>query len=573
MGAAHAPARRAGPGPVPRSAAAARTRSAWRAMPTWWFHPLGIEVKRARTLVAVARVAHRLWEWATLGADGAAEKLALVPGVGPWTIGMVRGPVFGDDDAVPVGDFHFPHTVSWNLAGEPRGDDARMLELLEPYRPQRGRVLRLLGLAGKRAPAFGPEATDPADVPMVSDLDTRGRRRLHRADVASRRVAPGGRRRDRCLRRVAADRAVRCATRGRPRSSPTARAAATRSRASTRPMIEAIFTQWDGKWYRMIAEHGYPSELPDADHLHHRRRRHRRLLPGVPVPGAVVRRRRSRAASSRPCSASTSCCRSSPSCSSGCSPATSTASPRRSGRWCCSPCSPAPSCCRGRTPKPALIVCAAACLLFLQREQWVLAGVAAAIGTATRPNGIAIVAACVVAAAIAIYTQRQWRSLVASPWRRSVCSPTTPTSASTPASGGRGTAPSARPGTRAGAGGRRRSASRGGSSRTRSAPASGATYLHTALALAMLGFGLFCSIRVRLPWPMLAYVAVDRRVDDRPGDRVGATPVRVHGVPARPRHRRVVAAPAREAWERSVVLSAGGLAAAAMFYGSFAAIP
>jgi 3-methyladenine DNA glycosylase/8-oxoguanine DNA glycosylase len=126
-------------------------------MPTWWFHPLGIEVKRARTLVAVARIATRLREWAALGADGATAKLALLPGIGPWTIGMVRGPVFGDDDAVPVGDFHFPHTVSWNLAGEPRGDDARMLELLEPFRPQRGRVLRLLGLAGKRAPAFAPK--------------------------------------------------------------------------------------------------------------------------------------------------------------------------------------------------------------------------------------------------------------------------------------------------------------------------------------------------------------------------------------------------------------------------------
>jgi 3-methyladenine DNA glycosylase/8-oxoguanine DNA glycosylase len=125
--------------------------------PTWWFHPVGIEVKRARTLVAVARVAHRLWDWAALGADEAAGKLALVSGIGPWTIGMVRGPVFGDDDAVPVGDYHFPHTVSWNLAGEPRGDDERMLELLEPYRPQRGRVLRLIGLAGKRAPAFGPK--------------------------------------------------------------------------------------------------------------------------------------------------------------------------------------------------------------------------------------------------------------------------------------------------------------------------------------------------------------------------------------------------------------------------------
>ena len=43
-----------------------------------------------------------------------------------------------------------PNLVAWNLAGEPRADDARMLALLEPFRGQRGRVLRLLGLG--RAP-------------------------------------------------------------------------------------------------------------------------------------------------------------------------------------------------------------------------------------------------------------------------------------------------------------------------------------------------------------------------------------------------------------------------------------
>jgi hypothetical protein len=32
-----------------------------------------------------------------------------------------------------------------------------MLELLEPYRPHRGRVQRLLELSGIRAPAFGPK--------------------------------------------------------------------------------------------------------------------------------------------------------------------------------------------------------------------------------------------------------------------------------------------------------------------------------------------------------------------------------------------------------------------------------
>jgi 3-methyladenine DNA glycosylase/8-oxoguanine DNA glycosylase len=62
----------------------------------------------------------------------------------------------GDPDAISVGDFHLPHLVGWALAGEPRADDRRMLELLEPYRGQRARVQRLLELSGIGAPRRGP---------------------------------------------------------------------------------------------------------------------------------------------------------------------------------------------------------------------------------------------------------------------------------------------------------------------------------------------------------------------------------------------------------------------------------
>lgn len=124
--------------------------------PAWWFHPLGIETKRARPLTEVARHADRLWQWADAGAVVTEAKLASLPGIGPWTIGSTLGPVLGDPDAVPVGDYHHPNTVAWALAGEPRADDDRMLDLLEPYRGQRGRVLAALTSVCGHAPKFGP---------------------------------------------------------------------------------------------------------------------------------------------------------------------------------------------------------------------------------------------------------------------------------------------------------------------------------------------------------------------------------------------------------------------------------
>jgi len=60
-----------------------------------------------------------------------------------------------------------------------------------------------------------------------------------------------------------------------------------------------------------------------------------------------------------------------------------------------------------------LIVLAAACLILLLDERWLWAGLAAALATATRPNGVALVAACVVASFLAIRRSRDWSSLLA----------------------------------------------------------------------------------------------------------------------------------------------------------------
>jgi 3-methyladenine DNA glycosylase/8-oxoguanine DNA glycosylase len=123
-------------------------------LPYHAFHRFGIERRRADTLRRAAALGERL-EALT---DAAATQGALlpIPGIGPWTLAEVNRVAFGDADAVSVGDFHIPNLVSWALAGEARGDDARMLELLEPYRGQRGRIQRLLEVSGIRAPRYGP---------------------------------------------------------------------------------------------------------------------------------------------------------------------------------------------------------------------------------------------------------------------------------------------------------------------------------------------------------------------------------------------------------------------------------
>jgi 3-methyladenine DNA glycosylase/8-oxoguanine DNA glycosylase len=134
------------PGPVRLRVPPAPDRIA--GTPSWRFHRWGVERKRADTVRRACAVAHRL--------EAAPEKLELVAGIGPWTSAEVRRLALGDPDAVSVGDYHLPSLVSWALAGEPRGDDARMLELLAPYAGHRGRVQRLLEAGGPHPPRYGP---------------------------------------------------------------------------------------------------------------------------------------------------------------------------------------------------------------------------------------------------------------------------------------------------------------------------------------------------------------------------------------------------------------------------------
>ncbi|HYH93543.1 MAG TPA: hypothetical protein VD763_10315 [Candidatus Saccharimonadales bacterium] len=126
------------------------------ALPYHAYHPFGVEQRRAETVRRVAARAAWLEGSIELSTSEAHARLRSISGVGPWTAAEVAVRALGDVDAVSVGDFHLPNLVAWALAREPRGDDARMLELLEPYRGRRAIVMRLLELSGLRPPRYGP---------------------------------------------------------------------------------------------------------------------------------------------------------------------------------------------------------------------------------------------------------------------------------------------------------------------------------------------------------------------------------------------------------------------------------
>jgi len=140
------------PGPTPRPMFA--PPADWHRIPSWTWHRAGLEPPQSRTIVeagarraSIERIARD-----PASADAAATSLR---GVGAWTSAEMRIRAFGDADAVSVGDYHLAHQVGFALTGH-RVDDDGMLELLEPWRGHRQRVIRLIGLSGRLEPRRGP---------------------------------------------------------------------------------------------------------------------------------------------------------------------------------------------------------------------------------------------------------------------------------------------------------------------------------------------------------------------------------------------------------------------------------
>ena len=124
-------------------------------LPYYELHRFGVERKRAHTIQLVGKRADYLE--AAWGQDfgTARTRMARLHGIGPWTIENTLADL-ADPDAVQVGDYHLPNLVSWAFAKEPRADDTRMLELLQPFAGHRQRALRLLSRTVQHAPRYGP---------------------------------------------------------------------------------------------------------------------------------------------------------------------------------------------------------------------------------------------------------------------------------------------------------------------------------------------------------------------------------------------------------------------------------
>lgn len=217
-----------------------------------------------------------------------------------------------------------------------------------------------------------------------------------------------------------------------------------------------------------------------------------------------------------------------------------------------------------------MIVLVAACLILLVDERWVLAGLVGALATGTRPNGLAVVAACLVASFIAIRARRDYASLAAP-----VLSPlgfigfqvflATHTDES---------APWFRVQREAWAEGTSFGATAVDNTLSfLSSPLSSPTNALTAVTLFALVAAGWCAWKQRLPWPILAYVAVivlmmllPETVTARPRFLFTAFPLVIPVAAWWPRRDRI-------GWELVMVMCGAGLAALTGLYASFGAIP
>ena len=93
-------------------------------------------------------------DWHALPDDDVRQRLAAIPGVGPWTADMVLLYTLGRPDVFPEGDYHLRHAMA-ALYGIDAGPSARAVrerrEIADGWRPHRSLAVRTL-LAWRTAP-------------------------------------------------------------------------------------------------------------------------------------------------------------------------------------------------------------------------------------------------------------------------------------------------------------------------------------------------------------------------------------------------------------------------------------
>lgn len=146
------------PGPAPIGMRVIPDVATWRRVPSWEWHTAGVGPQRSATIMRAAAVASSLERGSGMPAVDAATRLKTITGIGQWTAAETVQRSHGDPDHVSVGDYHLSAFVGWALVGSPVDDDG-MLELLEPWRGHRQRIVRLLVASGFRKPKFGPRMT------------------------------------------------------------------------------------------------------------------------------------------------------------------------------------------------------------------------------------------------------------------------------------------------------------------------------------------------------------------------------------------------------------------------------
>lgn len=146
------------PGPAPAGMRVAPTPAVWRTVPSWEWHRAGVGPQRSDTVMRAVAVGESLERAAAVSSAEASRRMRTIPGIGVWTAAETVQRSHGDPDAVSVGDFHVSKRVGWALTGA-RVDDDGMLELLEPWRGHRQRVVRLIEAAGIGYERHGPRMT------------------------------------------------------------------------------------------------------------------------------------------------------------------------------------------------------------------------------------------------------------------------------------------------------------------------------------------------------------------------------------------------------------------------------